>query len=128
MQVLKIIAIMVTVALTSSSVFAAHHTREERGKALFNDPKLGGGTSGKSCATCHFDGKGLYGVGDKKQWKNPGGTFNTLEDVVNMCIVMALRGRPLDVKSEQMKDLMAYLKSFKAKRAEAPAKKPAVGC
>jgi len=128
MQVMKIIALLVLVFLTSTAVLAAHHTPEERGKALFNDPKLGSGTSGKSCNTCHPEGKGLYGVGDKKEWKNPGGTFNTLEDVVNMCIVMALKGRPLEAKSEQMKDLVAYLRSLKAKGAQTPAKKPAVGC
>jgi cytochrome c peroxidase len=115
--------------LMASAVVAMHHTPEDRGKTLFNDPKLGGGTAGRSCNTCHPDGKGLVGVGDKMGWKTPGGDFKTLEDAVNICITMALQGKALDVKSEQMKDIVSYLKSLKAAGAAAPAgKKAAVGC
>jgi len=128
MRLFKIIAVIAVVLLVSSAVLAMHHTPEDRGKALFNDQKLGGGTSGKSCNTCHPDGKGLEGVGNKKEWKNPGGTFKSLEEAVNVCIEMALKGKALDVKSDQMKDMISYLKSLKAKSDEAPKKKPAVGC
>jgi cytochrome c peroxidase len=114
--------------LCATVVFAMHHTPEDRGKALFNDPKLGGGTAGMSCNTCHPDGKGLQGAGAKKEWKTPGGSFKTLEDTVNICITMALKGKALDVKSEQMKDLVSYLKTIKAKSGEAPKKKAPVGC
>jgi cytochrome c len=124
----KAATLIVLAMLFATAVYAMHHTPEDRGKALFNDTKLGGGTSGRSCNTCHPDGKGLIGVGDKTSWKNPGGEFNTLEEAVNVCITMALKGKALDVKSEQMKDLVAYLKSLKATGATAPAKKPAVGC
>ena len=31
----------------------------EHGKALFADPSLGGGATGKSCITCHAGGVGL---------------------------------------------------------------------
>ena len=127
-------SLKITVLIAMSMVFACaavamHHTPEDRGKALFNDTKLGGGTSGKSCATCHPDGKGLEGVGSKKEWKNPGGEFKSLEEAVNVCITMALKGTALDVKSEQMKDLVAYLNSIKPK-ADAVKKKSkaAVGC
>ena len=112
----------------SSIALSAHHTPEDRGKALFNDPKLGGGTSGKSCNDCHPGGKGLEGVAGKKEWKSPGGTVKTLEEMVNTCITMALKGKPLDVKSEQMKDLVSYLKTFKPMPGAAPKKKAAVGC
>jgi cytochrome c5 len=128
MRSMKLIAVIAVVMLASSSVLAMHHTPEDRGKALFNDPKLGGGTSGNSCNTCHPNGKGLEGVGSKKEWKNPGGTFKSLEEAVNVCIEMALKGKPLDVNSEQMKDLISYLKSLKAQGSSAPAKKPSVGC
>jgi cytochrome c5 len=110
-------------------VLAKHHTPEERGKALFNDQKLGGGTAERSCNTCHPGGKGLEGVGDKKEWKNPGGTFKSLEQAVNVCIEMALKGKALDVKSDQMKDLVSYLKSLKPAADKAPKKKKApIGC
>ena len=98
-------------------------------KTLFNDTKLGGGTAGKSCDTCHPDGKGLEGIGSKTMWKNPGGEFKSLEEAVNVCITLANKGKALDVKSEQMKDLVSYLKSIKPAGAAAPAKKKAaVGC
>jgi cytochrome c5 len=128
MRSTKLIAVIAVVMLVASSALAMHHTPEDRGKALFNDPKLGGGTSGNSCNTCHPNGKGLEGVANKKEWKNPGGTFKSLEEAVNVCIEMALKGKPLDVNSEQMKDLISYLKSLKAQGSSAPAKKPSVGC
>jgi cytochrome c5 len=129
MKSIKITAIVVCVIFAASSlVIAKHHTAEERGKTLFNDVKLGGGTEGRSCNTCHPDGKGLLGVGDKKDWKTPGGDFKTLEEAVNICIAMALKGKALDVKSDQMKDIVSYLKTLKAKAGEAPKKKAPVGC
>jgi cytochrome c5 len=129
MQVLKTISLVaITLIVASSLAFATHHTSIDRGKALFNDPKLGSGTAGRSCNTCHPDGKGLEGVADKQEWKNPVGEYKTLEQAVNICIEMALKGKALDAQSEQMKDLVSYLKSLKSKKDAAPGKKPAVGC
>jgi mono/diheme cytochrome c family protein len=128
MKSFKIVALIAIVMLLASAVLAMSHTPEDRGKALFNDTKLSGATSGKSCGTCHPDGKGLEGIGSKKEWKTPGGEFKSLEEAVNICITMALKGTALDVKSEQMKDLVSYLKSIKPKTSETPKKKSAVGC
>ncbi len=77
----------------------------EKGKALFNDPKLGGGTAGVSCNSCHPDGKGLEKAADMK----------SLEKQVNLCIKNALKGKGIDPKSAEMADLIAYLKSLKGK-------------
>jgi cytochrome c5 len=128
MKSLKIIALIAIAMLLASAVLAMNHTPEDRGKTLFNDTKLGGGTAGKSCGTCHPDGKGLEGTGSKTMWKNPGGEFKPLEEAVNVCITMALKGTALDVKSEQMKDLVSYLKSIKPTAATPAKKKAAVGC
>lgn len=128
MKSLKIVALIAIAMLLVSAAFAMNHTPEDRGKTLFNDTKLGGGTSGKSCNTCHPDGKGLEGVGSKKMWKNPGGEFKSLEEAINVCITMANKGTALDVKSEQMKDLVAYLNSLKPKAEKAHKNKSAVGC
>lgn len=112
-----------------NSTPAVNPTPEDRGKALFNDTMLGGGTSGKSCNTCHPDGKGLEGTANKKEWKTPGGDFKTIEEAVNICITMALQGTALDVKSGQMKDLVSYMKTIKAKEDQAvKKKKPSMGC
>ena len=121
----------VVVGLVVSGAYAMKHTPEERGKTLFNDSKLGGGTSGKSCNSCHPDGKGLEGVANKKAWATPGGSHKTLEEAVNICIAMALKGKALKKDSKEMKDIVAYLKSLKTSPAAEPAKKKrkaVVGC
>jgi mono/diheme cytochrome c family protein len=112
MKALKTVVVIVIALTAAALAVAKHHTPEERGKALFSDPKLGGGTAGKSCNSCHTDGKGLAGVADRKDWKTPGGPKN-IEEMVNTCITMALKGKPLDVKSGQMQDLVSYLRTFK---------------
>lgn len=128
MGILKTVVLIAAAMLITTVVFAMHHTPEDRGKALFNDTKLGGGTGERSCNTCHPDGKGLLGVGAKKMWKTPGGEFKKLEEAVNICITMALKGKALDIKSAQMKDIVSYLKSLKGSGAAAPKKKAPVGC
>jgi cytochrome c553 len=77
----------------------------EKGKALFNDPTFGGGTAGVSCNSCHPGGKGLEKAADKKD----------LEKFVNACIQNALKGKGINIKSAEMADIVAYIKSLKGK-------------
>jgi cytochrome c len=123
MKILKVLLFsLLAFSLVSSFAFAAGDV--EKGKAMFNDPKLG--TNNSTCATCHPGGKGLEKAGEKgkKQWKTPGGVLNSLEDAINMCITMALKGKALDKDSQKMKDMVAYIKSIGGK---APMKKQAPG-
>jgi cytochrome c553 len=76
-----------------------------KGKALFSDPKFGGGTAGVSCNSCHPDGKGMEKAGDMKD----------LEKQVNVCIKGPLKGKGIDAKSAEMADIVAYIKSLKGK-------------
>jgi cytochrome c553 len=94
---------MISVNLIFSLAMAAGDM--EKGKALFNDPKFGGGTAGVSCNSCHPDGKGLEKAADKKD----------LEKFVNACIKNALKGKGIDTKSAEMADIVAYIKSLKGK-------------
>ena len=94
---------MISVSLIFSLAMAAGDM--EKGKALFNDPKFGGGTAGVSCNSCHPDGKGLEKAADKKD----------LEKFVNTCIKNALKGKGIDTKSAEMADIVAYIKSLKGK-------------
>lgn len=122
MKALKIALFsMIVLGLIFSFAFAAGDVA--KGKALFNDPKFAGGTSGNSCNTCHPDGKGLEksGAKDKKEWKNPAGIWTSIEDASNVCIIMANKGKAIDPKSDEMKNLIAYIKSLGKK---APAEKP----
>jgi mono/diheme cytochrome c family protein len=97
----------------------------ERGKALFNDPKLG--TTGKSCGSCHPDGKGLEQAGTKKEFNIMGKSQKSLEEAVNFCIENALKGKALDPKGKDIADIVAYIKSLSGKAA--PKKKKAIeGC
>jgi hypothetical protein len=110
MKLVKVILLaLIVVSLLVFFAFAAADV--SKGKALFNDPKLGGGMSGKSCNSCHPDGKGLEKSAMKKEWKNPAGKWLSLEDANNVCIIMALKGKAIDPKGQEMKDLIAYIKS-----------------
>jgi cytochrome c len=111
-----IVVVLAALFVISSAVAAIPNEASlDKGKALFNDPKLG--TTGKSCNTCHPDGRGLDNAGAKSD----------LANILNSCITKGLKGKALDVKSVEMQSLMLYVKSFGEKKPAA-AKKPAVGC
>ncbi len=84
-----------------------------KGKDLFNDPKFGNGTSGKSCNSCHPGGKGVEAAGEKKEFNIMGKKQNSLVEAVNFCIVNALKGTAIDPDSMDMKNIVAYIKSLK---------------
>jgi len=108
---------MAVVCLVFSFAFAATGDAA-KGKALFNDPKLGGAPGEKSCGTCHPDGKGLEKAAGKKEFNLGGKTQKSLEEAINMCVANAIKGKALDPKSDQMKNLVAYIKSLKGKASE----------
>jgi len=103
--------IILSFALTCAPAFAAGNA--EKGKQLFNDTNLSGGTTGKSCNTCHPNGRGLEETGGKKVWHMMGKKYKDLEGVINYDIETALHGKSLDPKSQDMQDLIAYIKSLK---------------
>ncbi len=120
MKAARIIMIaMIALGLTFSLAFAGKHLPEERGKALFNDAKFAGGI--KACNECHPGGKGVEKAGEKKEFKIMGKTQKSLEEAVNFCIENANKGKAIDAKSDQMKDMVAYIKTL-GKKADAPAK------
>lgn len=127
MKAIRILMLsMVAVGLVFSGVFAADI---EKGKALFNDPKLGGGTAGKSCNSCHPGGKGLEKAAEKKEFMVMGKTQKSIEEAVNFCIENANKGKAIDPKGKDMADIVAYIKSLAKKPTEAPKKKKAIeGC
>ncbi len=128
MKVLKVCVLsIIALGLVFSSAFAADVSK---GKALFNDAKLGGGSAGKSCNSCHPDGKGLEKSGAKKEFNIMGKKQNGLEEAVNFCIGMALKGKAIDTKGADMANITAYIKSVKGKApADTPKKKKSIeGC
>lgn len=121
---LLVAPVLLTAFLIAGSALAAEKPSVEKGKALFNDPKLG--TTGSSCNTCHAGGEGLEDTANETEWTTGGKTHKTLEDALNACITAGLQGKALDVKSVEMQSLVLYIKSLGQKKAGAP-KKPDVG-
>lgn len=113
MKYLKIV-LLSTMALALIFSFAYAAGNVEKGKALFSDPKAFNAPGEKSCSSCHPGGKGLEKAGaeGKKSWTNPGGTWLALEDANNVCIMMANKGKTIDPMSEDMKDLVAFIRSL----------------
>ncbi len=119
MKFLKIVLLpMIIMGLIFSLASAAGDTK--KGRAMFNDPKFAGGT--KSCSSCHPNGKGLEKAGEmgRKEWKNPAGTFTSLEDTINVCIILANKGKAIHPKSDEMKDLVTYIISLHKGKKHAP--------
>lgn len=111
---IALLIVLAAVLTTGMSGAKQHEASVDMGKALFNDAKLG--TSGKTCGSCHADGKGLEKAGASAD----------LEKTINACITTPLKGTALDAKSVEMKSLVLYIKSLGEKKPAA--KKPAVGC
>ncbi len=120
--------VLLTLALTAglTVVYAAD---AEKGKELFASPTLGGGTSGKSCLTCHAEGKGLGSdLFDRKEYTIMGMKKASLEEVINVCIETPLEGKAIDPKGGEMQDLMAYIKTLLSKPAKVKKTKQVEGC
>lgn len=108
----KSICILIIFLLSSFSLALADEIA--RGKALYNDPKLGGGTRGKSCASCHPESSAARWL-NKKEYSIMGNKAKSIEEAVNICIKNAMGGKGLDAKSADMKALVAYIKSLSKK-------------
>ena len=104
MKTLRLVFLSVMAVLLAYS-FALSADDADRGKALFNDTRLGNNLSGMSCNSCHSDGNGLEKAGDRKD----------LVQFVNSCVKNALKGKPIDPMSQDMRDIVAYIMSLKRK-------------
>jgi cytochrome c peroxidase len=107
--------ILFATAIGVAMVFAGESASAEKGKALFNDPKLG--TTGKSCNTCHPDGKNIQKAATRRD----------LDRIVNACITNSIKGKALDPQSVEMQSLILYIRSLGGKQG-GQATKPAAGC
>jgi cytochrome c len=109
---MKLQAILVAAFLVCSMGLVAHAGEvgsADHGKKLFNDPHFAGGS--RSCNSCHPDGQGLDHAASKTHFSIMGGSQNSLEEAVNACIVGASKGKAIPTDSQEMKDIVAYIKS-----------------
>jgi mono/diheme cytochrome c family protein len=87
----------------------------ENGKRLFESPTLGGGTSGKTCVTCHPGGRSLslrlFG-NDNDSAEVRAEKRSRLAGMVNTCIKRPLAGKGIDPAGPEMADIIAYMKSL----------------
>jgi len=105
--------ILIALGLTFSLAFAMSHEAAERGKALFEDPDFAGGK--RACSSCHPGGDGLSTAGTLTQFTIMDKNQKSLEDAINFCIVNANRGKEIPVDSEEMRDMVSYIKSLGSK-------------
>jgi cytochrome c len=82
----------------------------ERGEKLFQDLKAFGGV--KACNTCHPNGRGIERSGTKNKFYIMGVKQNSLEEAVKACIVNTNRGKAIAEDSDEMKDIVANIKSL----------------
>ncbi len=115
---MKTLAIVIVCIIATGLLFTAAFAGGdvEKGKTLFNDTEFAGATSGKSCNSCHPDGNGLERAADKKEFNIMGKKQNSLEEAVNLCIEMAIKGKSIDTASNQMMDIVAYIRSLGMKK------------
>jgi cytochrome c len=104
---------LLAVCLAVSAAYAMKHLPEERGKALFENSSFAGGK--KSCNSCHPEGRGLGQAAAKKEFRIMGKSQKSLEEAVNFCIVNANKGKAIDENSQEMKDIVAFIKSLGSK-------------
>jgi len=122
----KTLVLLASLMLAGTMAYAAS---ADKGKVLFESPRLGGGTTGKSCNTCHAGGKKLGGdLFKRKQFTIMGMGKKTLAEVINVCIEKPLGGKAIDPLGQEMQDLMAYMKTLTTKPAKTKAPKKVEGC
>lgn len=118
MKTLTTLIAAFTIALAAGNCLAAD---AKHGKLLFESPTFGGGTSGKTCLTCHEKGRDFSPETlTRKTYTIMGNPAANLSGVINFCIEVALRGEAIPENGEEMQDLIAYLSVFIKENSEKP--------
>ena len=95
-----VLIIIIAAVLAGSLAISQEQASSDKGRMLFNDPKLG--ANGKTCNTCHPNGKGLERAGSRAN----------LVDIINGCITIPLKGTAFAPQSVEMQSLVLYIKSL----------------
>ncbi|WP_041956265.1 c-type cytochrome [Sulfurospirillum arsenophilum] len=84
-----------------------------QGEKLFKNPTLGGSTNEQSCFSCHANGalfkEGLF---SRKEHILMGAKFNSVAEIVNMCIEKPLAGKAIATNGKEMEDILSYMKTI----------------
>ena len=95
-----VLLIIICLGLAFSIALAEGEGSAISGKILFGSSDAFGGT--QACSACHPDGKGLENAGK----------IADLAGAINGCIVKAVNGKAIPEDSQNMKDMVAYIKSL----------------
>jgi hypothetical protein len=121
--------ILATALVMAGTLSLAYAADIDKGKALFESPTFGDGTTGKTCKSCHPGGEGLGAdLFDRKTITIMGMEKNSVEEVVNVCIENPLGGNAIDTEGEEMQDLVAYMKTLVDKKGKKKTRKKIEGC
>ncbi|MFO7605715.1 MAG: hypothetical protein R6W72_05410 [Desulfurivibrionaceae bacterium] len=121
--------ILATALLVAGSLTLAYAADIDNGKALFESPTFGGGTTGKTCKSCHPGGEGLgKDLFDREKTAIMGMEKNSVEEVVNVCIENPMGGSAIDTEGEEMQDVVAYMKTLVDKKAKKKTRRKIEGC
>ncbi|RMF46844.1 MAG: cytochrome C [Deltaproteobacteria bacterium] len=94
--------VVLALHLGCGSAIATENPNRELGKALFESTALA--SNGKSCASCHPDGKGLQELDAYDD--------NMLREMINFCIRDALKGKMLPNDAQELESMRLYLRSL----------------
>jgi len=100
MRRLLIFAVLLT--LLASGAAATEGPTLAMGQTLFTSTELG--NNGKSCASCHPQGKGLEEIDAYDD--------EMLKEMINFCIRDALSGRMFAPDSQELESVLLYLRSL----------------
>ena len=102
----KSIVVIGILLMTGFHAYAIEAPSLSLGKMIFESTELG--TKGKSCNSCHLQGKGLSMVGD----------FNDteLKDIINACLRDALGADTISSDSQEMNALVGYVRKYQKRK------------
>ena len=110
---MKKMFVLATAMVMAGGLSLGYAADIDKGRALFESPSLGGGTTGKSCKTCHSGGENLGSdLFEREQFKIMGMGRKNLAEVINVCIENPLGGTAIDPQGQEMNDLIAYMKTL----------------
>lgn len=105
------LAIVTSIVCSYSNVFAEANL--EQGLNLFTTSNsIAENSSGKSCASCHLNGKGFSKTYSKSDFYYQGAHMRGIQEAVNFCVVRNVKGKPLESNSDEMLSILEYIKQF----------------
>jgi cytochrome c len=91
-----------SLAFATGTSYAMEKPDLTMGQQLFSATKLG--TNGKSCASCHPEGKGLHELAAYDD--------DMLREMINFCIRDAQKGKMLPLDSQEIESMLIYLRTL----------------